>query len=164
MSPSPTQQIIETERTTYKLFASSWNTHTDALVERGGTIHWEALAALLAGALAAAIVLKLYFCFATPCIKCLCRTSVGLQCPVVIYVAPDEDRLPQLWARGQQPSRFAPAHQRSAGTKATASQWNAMRAALGPKVPDKNVADLLRKHGDDTKAAVADFYGNTSMY
>ena len=55
-------------------------------------------------------------------------------------------------------------NQRSAGVKATPSQWNAMRAALGPKVSDKNVAELLRKHGDDTKGAIADFYGVKGMY
>ena len=160
MSPDPLQELAKTEKTTYKMFASSWNTHTDALVIRGGGIHWEALVALLLGMVCALVVVKL----ASPLMRCLCRTSCALQCPVVIYVAPDEERLPQLYARGQQPSRFAPAHQRSAGVKATPSQWNAMRAALGPKVSDKNVAELLRKHGDDTKRAIGDFYGENSMY
>ena len=45
MSPDPLQELAKTEKTTYKMFASSWNTHTDALVIRGGGIHWEALVA-----------------------------------------------------------------------------------------------------------------------
>ena len=43
--------------------------------------------------------------------------------------------------------------------QATWAQWNAMRAALGTQVPEKNVFELLQKHGDDTRAALHDFYG-----
>ena len=43
--------------------------------------------------------------------------------------------------------------------RATPGQWNAMRAALGPKVPDESVVKMLQKHGNNTAAACRDFYG-----
>ena len=66
-------------------------------------------------------------------------------------MSPPEDELPKLRPRGL--LRRAPA------IRATFSQWNAMRVALGPLVPDKSIAELLIKHGDDIDAAIVDFYG-----
>ena len=53
---------------------------------------------------------------------------------------------------------------RAPQVRATYAQWNAMRATLGSQVPDKHVYELLRKHGDDTKAAFDDFYGPSSSF
>ena len=61
---------------------------------------------------------------------------------------------------GRSKSSFAVQRQRGVPPpRATVSQWNKMRAALGPKVPDKHVYELLQKHGDDVRGASDDFYG-----
>ena len=161
MLPIDASVITTQAANAYTAAADAWNGHTDALVDPSGTIQYTSLAALAGGALAALVVIWLYGALVMPAMQCLGRTKCYMQWPVLIYVAPDEDRLPYLWPKGQ--SRFA-ARGRAPKVRATAAQWTAMRAALGPHVPDKNVFDLLQKHGDDTRSAQQDFYGVGGSY
>ena len=81
------------------------------------------------------------------------RMRLQLQCCLLVHISPAPDALPQL--------RATRSYGRGSGqVRATPSQWNAMRVALGPLVPDRGVAELLRKYGDNTKAAVDDYYGH----
>ena len=143
----------EAAGTVYTNFAQAWNSHVDG----SGTIQWEGLAALAAGAACAAIVVFIYNLASGPLVNSCLRTRISFQCPVMIYVAPDADSLPYMYPAGR--SRFAPSRTRGTQTRATWGQWNTMRVALGSRVPDKTVYDLLQKHGDDTRSAVDDFYG-----
>jgi hypothetical protein len=133
----------------YTTFASAWNEHADVF-------DWKALAALVAGGLLAIAFAWLVQVIGTPLISCLWRTKVQVQCPIVIHIAPNPDKLPRL----RDPK--APIVRRGGKNTtipATAEQWNNMRAALGPNVPNKALAELLQKHGNDVHSAVEDYFG-----
>ena len=159
----PNAAVAEGASTLYTKFASAWNTHTDAL---GSVDHirWDALAALGGGALLAVLLLWMYnSCFGS-CLNRCERTRCRLQWPVVVLTAPDADRLPYLRPTEPGGSRFASGIRKvQPKVRATYTQWIAMRDALGPKVPDKDVYNLLQKHGDDVRAACDDFYGTGSF-
>ena len=133
----------------YTTFASAWNEHADAF-------DWKALAALAAGGLLAIAFAWVIQAVGTPLISCFGRTKVQVQCPVVIHIAPNADKLPRL----RDPK--APIVRRGGKNTtipATPDQWNNMRAALGPNVPNKALAELLQKHGNDVNSAVEDYFG-----
>ena len=163
MDPSLLHWEVVNDRATtfYERFAAAWNSHSDALTESDGDVKWVSLAALLLGMVLAAVVLYLYAAVT----KCACatlrRTGCYLQCPVVVVVAPEADFMPYL-RTGQPANRFSASRGRSPAprARATHSQWNAMRAALGPHVPDKDIYNLVQKHGDDTASAIGDFFGS----
>ena len=146
--------LTDVSQSAYKGFATAWNSHVDV-------IDWRALCALIAGGLAALVAVYIYRCFICGCLfepfcGCMSRTNVQLQCPVVIHIAPTSDKLPRL----RDPR--APIVRRGGKNNtvaATASQWNNMRVALGPNVPNKALTELLQKHGSDTHAAVEDYFG-----
>ena len=161
MATLPSIDAIQEPATkAYGMFADSWNSHTDALLDRSG-IEWVSLGALTGGGLSALIFVWIMGAVWKPAVELCFRTRLYCQCPVACSVAPEEDRLPYLYVNAAAArSRFAARNTRSAPrVRATWGQWNAMRAALGPRVPEKSVFDLLAKHGDDTRAAVDDFYG-----
>jgi len=142
----------------YDAVASAWNDAADASTG----IQWLPLAALAGGAISAVLCILVYKATVTPLGKCLARSSCFLQCPVVVVVAPEPEMRPYLQQHGGGRSKSSFAVQRQRGVpppRATVSQWNKMRAALGPKVPDKHVYELLQKHGDDVRGASDDFYG-----
>ena len=131
----------------YRSAEKAWNQHADA-------IDWKAALALVAGA-----------CFAIICVTvltgvwecvfgCAVRTSCSPQCCISIHIAPPEHKLPVMRVAGRTMQRG-----RGQQVRATPAQWNAMRIALGPKVPDESVAKMLQKHVTDTHAACRDFYG-----
>ena len=133
----------------YTTFASAWNEHADVF-------DWKALAALIGGGLLAVIFAWLMQAVGKPLISCVGRTKVQVQCPIVIHIAPNADKLPRL----RDPK--APIVRRGGKNTtipATPDQWNNMRAALGPNVPNKALAELLQKHGNDVHSAVEDYFG-----
>ena len=146
----------------YVAAAAAWNSHADVL--RAPTTQWFSLGALVAGGLFALFVIWLYYAVSTPLVSCVSRTSLGLQPPIRISIAPETEKRPYLRPPGG--SRYGGGYrqQRSTGPRATAAQWNAMRAALGDRVPEKSVFQLLEKHGSDTKSAVDDFFGYDTRY
>ena len=131
----------------YEKAQVAWNAHTDA-------IDWRAALALLAGGLLAVIVIgvgaNLFECV----FGCAVRTSCSVQSCITINISPPEHKLPMLREQGRMVQRG-----RGKQVRATPAQWNAMRAALGPKVPDESLAKMLVKHGNDTAAACRDYYG-----
>merc|ERR1719424_1116034 len=72
-------------------------------------------------------------CICKPMISCMSRTKIVLQSPIVVLVSPDIDRLPRLRDAKQPILRRG----KGATIPATPAQWNNMRAALGPNVPNK---------------------------
>lgn len=133
----------------YQGFATAWNNHSDA-------IDVKALGALIAGAVLAVFVVIFCQSFGGNLFSCVSRTKCVLQCPIVIHIAPNADKLPRL----RDPR--APNVRRGGRANtivATPQQWNNMRAALGPNVPNKALSELLQKHGNDVHSAVEDYFG-----
>lgn len=140
----------------YTRVAGAWNAHSTST----NGIQWLPLGALAGGAVAAVLVVLVYHALMTPLCNCLSRSTCYLQPPLVVVTAPTFEMRPYLQPGGKN-SRFAAQRSRggSSAPRATVAQWNAMRSALGPRVPEKHVFELLQKHGDDVRGALVDFYG-----
>lgn len=134
---------------TYNAAALAWNNHAQ------GGVDWKAGTALLSGALAAWALIYLAHPLWRACCTFFGRRAVQLQCCIIIHTAPENLPVVRTANRPGQRKSF----QRLQQHRATAAQWNRMRMALGPLVPDQSVAELVSNYGDDAKEAARAYYG-----
>ena len=142
-------------QSTWTALANAWNPHA-----RGG-IDLKAGSALIVGCVGgvvgAIVCIQLYGVIERflRCVwLCIVRVRIMPQCCLQIYIAPAAENMPTVRPK----NRFAPRGRQPPADRATPWQYHQMRLALGTMVPEQSVHAMLQKHGDDTAAAVKEYF------
>ena len=133
----------------YDATTDAWNVHARH------TVNWQALSALVAGALLGYIFILVVVPLWRATSYCCSRAACRLQCCLVVHMAPE--RLPMIRTTNR-PGVRKTSVRAPQQVRATPAQWNAMRIKLGPQLPDESIADMVSNFGDDVEEAFRRYY------
>ena len=127
-------------------------------------INWSALGALLVGGLcgwlASVLIVGAECCGCRVVVVWRSCCEIRLLRRVLTAARPPPPQQQNPWNQQQRRPLIAPLRQRSHEPPITAdaAAWNRLRDALGPDVPDLEVASLLETHGANLEAAVQAYF------